>query len=275
MSCSALKTNLSACKNWSMLNSEYCSAHRTMTYEQQKTRWFQRYILGNNLSPLYTIISPFKKDTILKDLLSRRIVLTKEDIQKIPAKEAYVDIYLLLLEHNFAKYGDHPKLERIGLWLYQVILHNFPFEDRNIFQRNKLFALKQALETHLILASGLSLYRFLEFIGMAMIGRKKLMKQMRDFIPTILDSQAAKELSWFSYDELDKIRKEWVELSKDHPMMKCLTERWLPDLKELYHTEKMIQKAKMDHCKEELMMNRWHPDRVEKLLLAGIDVEDM
>ena len=27
--------------------------------------------------------------------------------------------------------------------------------------------------------------------------------------------------------------------------------------------------------KEELMMNRWHPTRVEKLILLGYDVEDM
>ncbi len=258
-----------------MLDSDYCYVHRNITEEVRKERWFQHYIVGKDRYPMYTIISPFKKDIILQDLLSRRIVLNKEDILKIPAKEAYVDIYLLLLEHNFAKYGDYPRLERIGLWLYQTILHNFPFDNRTDFERNKLFALKQALETHLILASGLSLYRFLEFIGMAMIGRGRLMRQMRDFIPTILDSQAAKELSWFSYDELDNIRKGWIELSKDHPMMKCLTERWLPDIKELYHTEKAIQKIKMDQCKEELMMNRWHPSRVEKFLLAGIDVEDM
>jgi len=27
--------------------------------------------------------------------------------------------------------------------------------------------------------------------------------------------------------------------------------------------------------KEELMMNRWHPTRVEKWILAGFDIEDM
>jgi hypothetical protein len=34
-----------------------------------------------------------------------------------------------------------------------------------------------------------------------------------------------------------------------------------------------IQQCK--NIKEELMMNRWHPSRVERLLLAGYDVEDM
>lgn len=282
MSCLALNKNLHKCRNWTIIGQDFCHAHKKMDSATFKQRWLQKYILGENISPVYTIISPFQKDKILADLQSGLIVLTKEDILKIPASEAYVDIYLLLLENNFAQYGDHPRLERKGLWLYQVIMCNFPFDDRPEFQRSKLSILKQKIETYLITYSGKSLYNFFLFIGMATVGREKLQRLMRDYIPTLLDTDAAKELSWYSFEALDSIREEWEECRKvkeGSPMpnllLRCLTERWLPDLKELYRTEKQIQKIKIDQCKEELMMDRWHPDRVSKFLEMGIDPEDM
>ena len=42
---------------------------------------------------------------------------------------------------------------------------------------------------------------------------------------------------------------------------------------EFQNKERIIQRCKT--IKEELMMNRWRPSRVEQLLLAGYDVEDM
>ena len=36
---------------------------------------------------------------------------------------------------------------------------------------------------------------------------------------------------------------------------------------------RIIERCKL--IKEQLMMNTWHPSRVEKKLLAGIDIEDM
>lgn len=46
-------------------------------------------------------------------------------------------------------------------------------------------------------------------------------------------------------------------------------------LAELARTARQACKEQRDALKEELMMNRWHPDRVMRLLEAGIDVEDM
>ena len=46
-------------------------------------------------------------------------------------------------------------------------------------------------------------------------------------------------------------------------------------LKERALAVRTEMKARCDTFKEELMMNRWHPDRVMKFVEAGIDVEDM
>ena len=41
------------------------------------------------------------------------------------------------------------------------------------------------------------------------------------------------------------------------------------------HESKMRIHSRVKQYKEELMMNRWHPSRVERLLNAGLDIEDM
>ncbi len=247
-----------------------------MSPEFIKDRWIKKFIIGTNLYPLYTIISPFNKSKILKDLKEKVVVLTREDILKIPVKEAYVDIYLLLIENKFAQYGDHPRLEFMGLWLYTTLLMNFPFVAVPVHHQHRLRELRLQLEKHLILPSGKSLYKFLDFMGGTAMGRRKLTELLTAFIPTLLDSDAAKEMSWMSFDELDKLRLTYEKhLGKNHALTKCLVQRWLLDIKELYQTEKAIQKIKMDQCKEELMMNRWHPSRLQKYLDMGYDIEQL
>jgi hypothetical protein len=236
-----------------------------------------KFIIGKDRSPYYTVNWPYRGEKILKDLHEQVVVLTKEDIQKIPVKEAYVDIYLLLLEHGFAQQGDHPRLEFISYWFYTHILYNFP----NLLNPRQdivctLGILKGLLEKYLILASGKTLYSFLNFMGGTAKGRSRLTSVLHRLIPTFLDTDAAKEMSWLSYDTLDKLRLTYEkELGKDHVLTKCLVQRWLLDIKELYQTEKAIQKLKMNQCKEELMMNRWHPSRLQKYLDMGYDIEQL
>lgn len=269
MSCCALKSNLTPCRNWSCLDSQYCASHRIISADTLKSRWFQRYILGSYTYPIYTFRSPKYETQLLADLSSGKVILTKEDICKIPAKERYVDIYLLLLQNGFVKRGDHQKLEFVTYWFYAFLLAAFPDHD-------PLSLARQQIETHLVIGSGEALYHFLFFICGAIKGREKLTRQMLAYIPTLLDTEAARELAWFPRDELDKLRLEYEKvLGKEHPFTKCLVQRWLLDIKELYQTEKAIQKIKMDQCKEELMMFCWHPSRIEKYLLAGIDIMDI
>jgi hypothetical protein len=260
-----------------MLESDYCHAHRNMTLHKNKIRWMKKFILGKDRSPFYTVNWPYRGTKILKDLHEQLVVLTKEDIQKIPAKEAYIDIYLLLLEHGFARQGDHPRLEFVGYWFYTHILYQFPHLQHPVQEiRSTLGDLKLLLEDHLILSSGKALFAFLDFMGGTAKGRARLVALLHTLIPSLLDTDAAKEMSWMSYDTLDKLRLTYEkELGVDHPLTKCLVQRWLLDIKELYKTEKAIQKIKMDQCKEELMMNRWHPSRLWKYFEMGYDIDQL
>lgn len=216
----------------------------------------------------FSVFDRRNEKKILSDLESKRIVLTKEDILKIPAQDRYVDSYLLLMEHGFIPRGTHPSLELTTLWLYMRIISNFPINDLGL--------LRKLIEKTMILSSGEALYDFFLWISKALLNRPRLTQKLIGHIPTLLDTEAAKELSWFPRDTLDNLRVEYEKiLGKEHPMTRCLVERWLLDLKELYQAEKLIQKLKMDQCKEELMMDRWHPDRLDKYLSMGYDIDQL
>lgn len=226
----------------------------------------KRYVFHWNR---FTAFNRRDEQKVLSDLKSGRIVLTKEDILKIPYQQRYVDIYLLWMEHGFVKRGTHVPLEAVALHLYLDILKNFPGQDN-------VRPLRQLIEKTLILSSGQALYNFLLYVSHPVQDRARLTQQMVEYIPMLLDTDAAKELSWFARDTLDKIRIEYEKTpGKEHALTKCLVERWLPDLKELYQTEKAIQKIKMDQCKEELMMERWHPSRLQKYLDMGYDLDQL
>lgn len=266
MACCAITANLKDCRNWSCLDSEFCGSHKGLSQEVLKDRWLKRFVFRWDR---YTVFNRRHEKRMLSDLNSGRIVLTKEDILKIPvAHNRYVDIYLFFMEHGFVKRGTHVPLEFAALWFYMDILTNYP--------RNDLLPLRELIERTLILSSGQALYDFILWLSGPVRNRRRLTEKVIQHIPTLLDSEAAKELSWVSHDHLDKLRVEFEKVpGKEHPVTRCLVERWLPDLKELYYTEKAIQKMKMDHCKEQLMMDRWHPDRLQKYLDMGYDIDQL
>jgi len=273
MACCALTSNLRHCRNWSMLDNVFCHTHKDLTKEERKDRWFQRYILAKR--PEFSVylhndpLIPWHKrrrDALLKPLLTGEFSFTKEDVRKIPGRRRYIDVYLLLLEYGFVKQGTHKALENLILWHFCETYLRHQIQNVLVTYISDIF----------ILSSGDSFYEFLLWIaGMAMSrGGQRFTGPLLQLVPTLLDTPAAKELSWVSREKLDSIRIAYEKtLGKEHPLTRCLVQRWLLDLKELYQTEKAIQKIKMDHCKEELMMNRWHPQRLEKYLNMGYSIE--
>ena len=252
-----------------MLDNDFCYAHRRMTHSTVKRRWIRRYIRGTNVYPIYTLSYTKQKSTIIRSLQSGRITLTPDDIRRVPAQSRYADIYLLLIEHGFFQPGTHPHLERAILGYYYFLLRHFPHNDLEP-------ALRVAIEKYLLLYSGKTLYTFLLALASRADHHEGLTIKLAEHIPTFLDSDAAKELSWYPRSDLDELRVVYEKhLGEDHSLTKCLVQRWLPDIKELYVTEKMVQKIKMDQCKEEIMMVCWHPSRVEKYLNMGLDPAEM
>ncbi len=274
MKCQAISRNLNPCSRHVADGEAYCPQHESYTPELHKQRWFNRYILGvQQYSRSFYLLYPFSEShhqAIVKPLRSGEIVMTKEDIQAIPAERCYLDVYLLLVSLGVANPQDNPSLFNEAMRTYFTLFAWVP-------NPSPAYSLQQEIEKHLIGSSGFLLFEYLQSIPKV---RFRDASYGNEFffhtIPSLLETQGAKELAWFPHEALDRLRLLYErDLGVDHPLTKTLVQRWLPDLKELYETEKAIQKIKMDQCKEELMMNRWHPDRVSAYLEMGLDIDDM
>ena len=271
MKCQAITRNLLLCPRHVKDDGIYCPQHKSYTPEIHKERWFKRYILGDMKSnSKYVLLHPFPEwhfNAIVKPLRSREIVLTKEDIQAIPDDDRYLDVYLLLVSLGCAEPQEHCFLFTRAIKLYYD-------EDFCMAPpQSPRYLTKLEIEKHLIASSGPLLF---DYLTRALTLRHVRETLLFTTVPSRLYTQGAKELAWFPRESFESLRTEYERTAgAHHPLTKTLVERWLPELKQLYAKEKEIQKLKMNCCKEELMMNRWHPDRVWKHLEMGIDIEDM
>ena len=277
MSCSSLKANLKQCRNWSCLDSPYCHAHKDVTPEVLRSRWVRRYILGQGGFPTFSFFWKSDQKQLLKDLRSRKITLRRQDIESIPTRDRYIDIFILLIENEYATPYDNPALYArcIYHFCYSSIQTSHLQQHGQLGRIARITLMGDKIEQILIIHSGRTLFDFIYFLPVFIKSNTPFSDFILKYIPSILDSRGAKELSWWSRTNLNELREHYEkEIGKDNPFTRCLLERWLPDLKELYITEKNIQKLKIDSCKEELMAVCWHPSRVSKYLDMGIDINE-
>jgi hypothetical protein len=236
----------------------------------------KRYLLGGYGYSAFNYWCVWKEKKILEDLSTGAVRLTKSNISSIPNKDSQLDAYILLIVNGYASPLDNPALLLRSL-RYFCSTRITMEELQNFARANHTARLLPLIQKYIICASDETFREFLMFAPLYAQTTEVKARFLMNFIPTLLDSTGAKQLSWWSYDDLDKIRIHYEKvLGKEHSLTQCLVSRWLLDLKELYRTEKAIQKIQMDQCKEEIMMNRWHPDRVTKMYEEyGIEIDDM
>jgi hypothetical protein len=192
------------------------------------------------------------------------IVLTKKDIDMIPARRWFIDIYLLLLEHGHIQIDDHG-----GLYVKALqYLSDFWYLGNNVLML-PFSPLATKIQEILITSSAETLLFFYKMlptiIKTATFQGDILLQRMISvsaYLSNLEQSNAAKELSWIPFrSELLEEYKE--KLGESHLLTNFLREVYLPCFLQLYTTEKQIQKATMDTCKEELIAYCWHPDRFQ------------
>ena len=271
MACQALTKSLTQCRGWPLKGGNYCHHHKDYTPELSRERWFQRYILAGGAPPFHFVFSSAaQREAICEPIRKGRIRLTKKDLLAIPATSAYIDVYLLLLSLSGL-----PPLSNVAL----ANLCGVYYLKAMWLRPERTPVVCREIERLLLAPTGNMFFKYLMGIPLALskVPRDNRMYDvMLEIVPPLLDSQGAKELSWHSKESLDAIRIRYEEhLGADHPITKALVEQWLPGLKKLYAQQKEIQKKRTDQFKEELMMNRWHPNRLWTYLNMGLDTDDM
>lgn len=184
------------------------------------------------------------------------VVLTRKDIEKIPAQMRFIDIFIALVEHGYAKASWNLGLLKCCV-SYFLELEYYKINHRKLAD---LFtsdheAFKSFVETSSVLMKTNGLPQ--EYQG-----------TLFDCMMELLETPGGREYSWSSTPNVDDFAEPGTVFYT------FMASRFLPDLREVRRTEMGIQKARMDYVKEEMMAFCWHPDRVIRYLDLGWDMGD-
>lgn len=248
-------------------NPLFCRHHQDISMEEHKQMWFDLFILGvNGHNPFLYKVYERNKQRILRDLEMGAIVLTQEDIDKIPAKSKYIDIYLLLMEHGYIDIQENKNPDlywKCLKYLSEFLLLQSPTT------LIKFSPAAEKIRDVLVLQNTENLYFFLCIVAGLDIfpafkgeGFPKRVDALAVFLKDLLSSPVGKDLLWSSFTPL--LVEHYKGLPKeagDNRLVEYLSEKFIPLCREFIKVEKQKQKDRIDVFKEELMMVCWHPDR--------------
>jgi hypothetical protein len=271
MICNAVLKNSSGrliynrCLSTCLGNSIFCQNHQDMTIEEYKRRWFDLFILGvDGHDPFFYSYNEKHKNRILEDLESGCIVLSVEDIERIPNKAKYIDIYLLLIEYGYIDLEESNHVDlycRCLKYLSDCISIEIPNRDFVIFGARKkirdVLILKNTHHLYIFLCMVLGFYKFPEFRGENLSER---LNRLLLFLKDIMKSDVGKEFLWGSISSLHESYKK-LKKNEENCVLDYLFQEFIPLCRESLKQEKQKQKNRTDAFKEELMMVCWHPDR--------------
>ena len=271
MICNAILKNAAGklistrCLSTCVENSLFCQNHQDITIEEYKRRWFDLFILGvDDHTPFLYSYNEKYKNRIIGDLQLGRIILTAEDIEKIPNKALYIDIYLLLLEYGYIDLHEKKNMNlysRCLKYFSDCISLQLPGTCATVGARKKIrdvLILKNTDHLYFFLCMIIDFNKFSTFKGENLPNQLNLLQL---FLKDILRSEIGKEFLWGQFSSLVETYKNRKKQKEENLVFDYLFQEFLPLCKEYLKVEKKKQKDRIDVFKEELMMICWHPDR--------------
>lgn len=251
------------CSNHSMDASLFCEEHQSISYEEHKMRWMRKFINGADGEPFLYGSDESKKDRILEDLENKIITLTPRDINLIAARRKTLDTYILLFENGYLTLENHNS----GLYKHSIqYLSEFWFLGER-FPAIQLTPLAKKIRDLLVLKDASHLRYFLydlpylmDYYAFQGILLDRRFSYISTFLSEILESDAARELSWEPFQN-EIVSHYERTIGKDHILTCYFRDSYVSQYITLYKTEKQMQKERIDSLKEELMAITWHPDR--------------
>jgi hypothetical protein len=285
MACQAIKKDYTRCRCWAENGFTTCYQHRSIPPREKKKRWFNHYILARNKNAFpFLYASAQSHRGKLVDLESGEIVLTQEDVARIPPHARYSDIFSLLCARGYAEPSWNPQLRyrtihhAITMFTFSTFsttfqdYHNKAFENYilpMLGKEQQIFGAQSLFYKHILSWS-------LQFLGQP--------ESVRHFLDVLMKLDGAKAESLTRFEE-------WL-LPLYHNLLKNpkTNEIENPVLKELYatlesyllgvlggtrQTFKHSICTRMNLTKEELIVKTWHPDRFMEWCLDQEDKKDI
>lgn len=200
--------------------------------------------------------------------------LTAEDSKRLfPPNGLYrLDIYLLLLREGYCKLEDNEAF-------YKAMVHYFlRLYTTAEYENHCLLPLLREVNFN---TSALLFKKFVATVmafSLLTTGTQRsyaIHPRTQVLLRSMLQYGMGREMCWTSLaDEIEQELKREKEVPYPDDMRNFLLQTYVHELKAIGSYERQTQKAKMDHCKKELMAVFWHPDRVFKYLEMGCDMDD-
>lgn len=258
----------SCCRNFATNDSLFCGCHKNIDPGTLKKRWIHRYLRAG----FYRHRGEMGAEHALAPLRAGLFTLTYEDIKKINVDRASViDIYLLLLRDGFCRPEDNIQMF-LRLMKFYLTIRSVRAESHYLWTPT----------FEVLFNTSVALYEKSLDVILSMTNQKAnatikayaLHPETQVLLRDVLDTDIAHEWSWTS----PKARYEEF-FSKDPmpapEMIEFMRTTFFPRIKEIYIEEKEVQKIRMDHCKEQLMMVCWHPDRIMNYIEMGYEMDDI
>jgi hypothetical protein len=268
------------CRNFATNDSLFCAPHQTLSSVELKRRWVDAY-LGNaiyryrgEMGAIYRHRGEMGAEHAFAPLRAGLFTLTQQDIKKInilPHNQSVIDIYLLLLRDGFCTPEDNIKAF-LRLVQFYLTLRSVRAETHYLW----------TLTFEVLFNTSVALYEKSLDVILSMTNQKAnatikayaLHPETQVLLRDVLETDIGHEWSWTS----PKARYEEFFSKEPTPapeMIEFMRTTFFPRVKEIYIEEKEVQKMRMDHCKEQLMMVCWHPDRVMYYLEMGYEMDDI
>lgn len=266
MACLAIKSNLSACRNYACNETDFCSCHQNITVQEMTQRWKEMYLSYEGVS--LALKTDAQVNVLLEQVARGYVKLTEKDVAKIPADRMFADVFLELVGNGLAK-------AEWNMPLYACCVE-FLLELVNL--KAYSHPLLTAIPEILVVPSPRDFDRFL--VTLAIMEKKQMIP--REYYPStfafliaLLETRPGTDYCWSNPAERlgDVLRRELEKTNGT--FSRFLDSRFWPESIEILRTDKQYMKAKMDYIKEELMQFCWHPLRVAKYLEMGLDIDEL
>lgn len=262
MACLAIKHDLKDCRNYAVGDTNLCYIHKNLCISEMTARWKRKNFHGFNTSRLLLPSKKQKRARILTPIGLGLVKINENDLRKMPITERLVDLYIVLCEYLHLELDVNMTYKmhcfRIFLRIIEFYNHRRPNYLESVFSE------------HLVLKSVRHFKTFLKVIAEFSKNPHSMTNRPHffEYMMSIMETDTVKEFSW-NHEAQHEFKKSIHELKCLPSFIEFIESRWLPDIQELYRAEKQIQKLKISHIKEQLMMVCWHPIRVEKWLTTG------
>lgn len=273
--CMGFTVEAKPCRNVRRTDGYFCNIHDSLGSHALKNRWIFHYFKRAYycMNALCKTQQDAFESRMLEPLRLGFFTLTNKDFDKscgFTPSGALIDIYIVLAKHDFIEIDVSPDMYHLCAEYPLRMMTYFAMTPNLVVPRDSI-PLLICIEDTLVLKDGRTMSRFIEHLisyrnSLFYLRRPSIFK----YLLCLLRTPAGAEYIWSK----NMISRPWgSQHTTDFEVF--MDKEFLVAIESELSTQKRYRRLRSEIFKEELMQNRWHPDRVQHYFDLGLDIDDM